>query len=238
VPRDEADQDAGVAQPDDQRGIGRGVHRRHLDATGQPGRRAAQRAGGDDQPRGRQAHQLGGPRVAAHHPGGEAVRRGRQPDGGQHAQHDAEHQAPVHVVEPVAADGADAQLIGQRQRGRFVQAGRIAQRALDPVLEQGNGQVAQQQAGDGFVDAAPLPQPARQRDPHRAGQGGGQQQHRRARAARRQRQGIRQRGSGQAAQHQRAFAADDGEPGARRQRHAQRRQHQRRGALQRVLDRE
>ena len=75
--RDERNQDAGVAVARDQRGVGAGVHGRHLDRAGQAGGRAAERAGHQDQPRGRQAHQLRRAQIAADHAHREARRRQR-----------------------------------------------------------------------------------------------------------------------------------------------------------------
>ena len=48
--------------------------------------------------------------------------------------------------------------------------------AFDQVLEEADGDVGQQQAADGLVDAAVLAQPAGQRDPRRAGHGAGDAQ--------------------------------------------------------------
>ena len=45
-------------------------------------------------------------------------------------------------------------VVADRQRRRFVQAGRIPQRALDQVIEQRDRDVVEQQRADGFVHAA------------------------------------------------------------------------------------
>ena len=111
-----------------------------------------------------------------------------QPGAEQHARGDADHQAPVHVAEErVGRDRADLQRRVQRPRRRLVEAGRIAHRAFDAVLEQRDRDVAQQQAGDGLVDAPPLPQHARQRHPQRRQQRARRQHHRAAEHAARQR---------------------------------------------------
>ena len=127
--RDEGDQDAGVAVAGDQRGVGRAVHRRHLDRAGQPGAGAAERAGADDQPRrpaGPTAER--GARVAAGH----AQRR--SPSGVQRSHSPGRRgtrrrRAPGPSARPAPASPASMQAVGQRHGRRLVQAGRIAQRA-------------------------------------------------------------------------------------------------------------
>jgi hypothetical protein len=132
-------------------------------------------------------------------------------------------------------NAADAQALNQRQGGRLVQAGRVAQRALNPMLEQTNGHIGQKQAGDGFIDAAKLPQPARQHDPECTGQRtGGAHQHG-ANGIGRWCDHIRQRRARQTAQHHGAFAADDDQPRTSWYGHAQGGEHQRCSALQSVL---
>ena len=53
------------------------------------------------------------------------------------------------------------------RRRRLVEACRIAHRPLDQVVEQGERDIDQQQAGDRLVDAALVTQRAGQRDPQR-----------------------------------------------------------------------
>jgi hypothetical protein len=89
------------------------------------------------------------------------------------------------------------------------------------------------------VDAAPLAQEARERDPQAADQAA-EQQHPRERDRGGQPFGQHP-GAGrrpQAAEQQRAFVADHDHAEPRGQRRAERRQHQRRRAGQRVFDRE
>ena len=94
VPRDEGHQDAGIAVAGDQRGVGVGVHRRHLDRAGQAGAGAAERAGQQDQPGGRQADQLRRARIAADHAHREARRRPAQPQAEADAGHARRAPAP------------------------------------------------------------------------------------------------------------------------------------------------
>ena len=126
-------------------------------------------------------------------------------------------------------------------RRRLVQAGGIAHRAFDQVVEQRDGDVGQQQAADRLVDAAPVraarrrARSRRRRRPCPAIAIADVHDDRR-RAVIGERQARRHRG--EAAEDQRAFAADDHQPQLRRQRGAQRRQQQRRGALSSVFCRE
>jgi hypothetical protein len=235
VPRNERHEDARVAIPRDQRGVGVGVHRRHLDRAREARAGTAESAGPEDEPRGRQAHELRGARIAADHAHRETRGRRAQPPSEPETGHDADHETPVHVG---AADAADQQPVVQRIGRWLVQARRIAQRPFDQVLEDADGDVGQQQAADGFVDAAVLAQPPREHDPQRAGECACDADHHRAHDIGGQRHRMRERGAGQAAEHQRAFTADDDQPRARGQRHAQRGEHQRCGALQGVLPRE
>ena len=92
----------------------------------------------------------------------QVVKRWKSP--GQQAGDDAEHQAPMHVR---AGDGADHVGVADRPGRRLVEARRIAQRPLDEMVHQRDGDVGQQQARDRLVDAAPLAQRAGQRDPER-----------------------------------------------------------------------
>ena len=124
-------------------------------------------------------------------------------------------------------------------RRRLVERGRVAQRAFDQMVHQRDGDIGQQQAGDGLVDGAVVAQRSRRRRsrcrrrpcrrcpsatmPTKDGAPATRDGHRRG---------------GDAAEHERALAADDDEAEPRRQRDAERREQQRRGALQRVLDRE
>ena len=55
---------------------------------------------------------------------------------------------------------------------RHVAGSRVAERSLDKVVHQGNRDVRHEQAGDGFVDAAEMPQKADGADPGPASQGG------------------------------------------------------------------
>jgi hypothetical protein len=103
------------------------------------------------------------------------------------------------------------------------------------MIEQRQRDVDEQQARDCFVDAAVLPQRARQRDPqaarNHAGAGHGDLHRERGRA------GQRQRGAGrsQRPHQQRTLPADNHHAELRRQRRTQRGQNQRSGAGERVL---
>ncbi len=163
----------------------------------------------------------------------QVVKRWKSP--GQQAGHDAERQAPMHVG---AGNGADHVGVADRPGRRLVETRWIAQRPLDEMVHQCDGDVGQQQAGDRFVDAAPLAQRAGQRNPQAA------RSHRRHRHGELDHQrrsvcrGNACRGCRDAAHDQRAFVADDDEAEARRQCRAKRGQDERRGARQRVLPRE
>ena len=106
----------------------------------------------------------------------------------------------------------------------------IAQRALDEEVHDRDGDVGQQQAGDGLVDAAIVAQHADEADPDGAGQRRGDDHHRHdepaASAQPMKRDGDRRRG--EAAEHQRALAADDDQAEPRRDRDAERGEDQRR----------
>ena len=136
--RDERDQDAGVAVAGDQRRVGGAVHRRHLDRAGQPGaappRRRRERSAG--RPAGRPA----APRARCRRP---CAARSRSvvrctSTYSDDADDDAEAEAPVHV-EP--GQVPEHVRLADRRGRRLVQAGRIAQRALDEVVEQRDGDV-------------------------------------------------------------------------------------------------
>ena len=120
-------------------------------------------------------------------------------------------------------------------RRRLVEAGRIAHRALDQMVEDRERDIDEQQAGDGLVDAAIVAQAAGQRDPERRPRHAGDRHRHLHHERRRVGQQQRGRGRGQRADQQRALAADDHHAELRRQRRAQRRQDQRRRARERVL---
>jgi hypothetical protein len=108
-------------------------------------------------------------------------------------------------------------------------------RALDQIVEDRQRDVDQQQARDGFVDAAVLAQRARERDPEAAGQHAGDRHHEIDDQRRRPLKDERRRGRAQCAHQQSPLTADDHHAELRRQSRAQRRQNERRGARERVL---
>ena len=134
-----------------------------------------------------------------------------------------------------AGNGPDHVGGADLARRRLVQARRIAHRPLDQMVEQRERDIDQQQAGDGFVDAAVVLQAARQRDPGAADRHAGKRHCHLHDQRRRTLQQQRGRGCGQRPHQQRAFATDDDEAELRRQRRAQRREDERRRAGQRVL---
>jgi hypothetical protein len=167
VPRHEGHQDARVAVACDQRRVGAGVHRRHFHRAGQARAGAAHGAG-------RKMRRDAGRPTSCAVRGLPPTTRTAKPDAsicshtcpGAMQATTPKHQAPVDVR---ARRCRQCAALGQRKGRRLVQAGRVAQRPFDPVLEQADGHIGQQQAADGFVDAAVLPQPARQHDPQRTG---------------------------------------------------------------------
>ena len=72
LPRQEGDEDAGEAVAGGEVGVGAALHRGDLDHAGEAGRRAGQKADGQDQPADAEADDLGGADVAAGDPRGEA----------------------------------------------------------------------------------------------------------------------------------------------------------------------
>ena len=138
-----------------------------------------------------------------------------------------------------AGDRADAVGIADRHGRRLVGRGRIAQRALDEEVHDGDGDVGEQQRGDRLVDAAIVPQPAGEADPDRA------DQHRRDRhdrqaddrpASRRVTSGMAIAAAEKPPSTSAPSAADHGQADARGNGEGKPGQDQRRGALQRVLD--
>ena len=133
-----------------------------------------------------------------------------------------------------AGDGADAEGRVDGQRGGLVQARRVAQRSLDDLVHERDGDIGQQQARDRLVDAAILPERADAADPERrptsaaasaisgSTMNAGKPVSGGATARRRK-----------AAEHDGSLAADDDQPEPRRQRHAERGEQERRRPLQR-----
>jgi hypothetical protein len=235
VTRQERHQDAGITVADGERGVGPAMHRRHLDHAGEPRRRAAGGAGQQHVAADIEAHHARGLGVAADHLHGEAPGREALEGPSRQAGDDAERQAPMHVG---ARNCPDHVGVADRPGRRLVETRWIAQRSLDEMVHQRDGDVGEQQAGDRLVDAAPLAQRAGQRDPesthrHRR-HGHGELDHERRSA----RGGNAGRGGRDAAHDQRALVADDDEAEPCRQRRAERGEDKRRGARQRVLPRE
>ena len=153
-------------------------------------------------------------------------------------QHDARGEAPVHVG---AGDRADAVGVADRHGRRLVGRGRIAQRALDEEVHDGDGDVGEQQRRDRLVDAAIVAQPAGEADPDAA------DQHRRQRHDRQRRRhggtppvtsGMATAAAAKPPSTSAPSAADHGQADARRNGEGEAGEDQRRRALQRVLDRE
>jgi hypothetical protein len=133
-----------------------------------------------------------------------------------------------------------AQHVDVANRGGrgLVEARRIAQRTLDDVVEDGDGDIGEEQARDRLVHAAVLPERAGQRDPETARdhpRDGHRQLDCHRWPAREQMPGD---GGGEAAEHECPFAADHHQPGLCGHRDAKRGQDERGRARQRVLPRE
>ena len=129
VPGEEGHQDAGVAVAGDQRGVGAAVDGRDLEHAGEPGAGAGQGAGGDHQLADRQALQHA--RRAALPP----VIRAAKPKVVRSIRTQAAMQATTPTTSPqcTSRPGMLPQHVGlaDRQGGRLVEAGRVAQRPLD-----------------------------------------------------------------------------------------------------------
>ena len=146
-------------------GVGAALDRGDLDHSGEAGRGAAEKAGHQDEPSHPQPDHFGGAQIAAGDARGKAEDGVMDEDIGEHGGDDAENQPPVNVGAGDAPDhvgGAD--LAG---RG-FVERGRVAHRPFDEMVEDGDGDVDQQQARDRLVDAAVVAQAAGKRDPRAA----------------------------------------------------------------------
>ena len=107
-------------------------------------------------------HSIPGAQVAAGDRRAEAEDRPHHEHVGDDAGDDAEDEAPVHVE---AGDDWSMSLGGDRARRGLVQARRVAHRPLDEVIEEGDGDVVEEQAADRLVDAAIGAQRAREADP-------------------------------------------------------------------------
>ena len=238
VAREERDQDAGVAVAGDQRGVGacRGPPRpRPCPPARPPRRRATHGRRSAARPAARSARRA---QVAAD----DARARSRtwcapSARSTTQARDHAEGEPPVHVEARQRAE----HVRRRRSAASTACSGwRIAQRALDQVIEQRDRDVGEQQAADGLVDAAVGAQRARERRSRRA-----RQRRRRRTIAERRPAGGEPPSSGTAT----AAAARPPStsapsppitirPSRAGSAVAQRRQHQRRRALQRVLERE
>ena len=210
---EKGDEDAGVAIASDQIGAGALLHGRDLDHAGKASRSAAKKAGQHDQPADRQANHARRPQIAPGDPRGKADRGVADQHVGADADDDADRQAPMDLGTGHCADHVG---IADRRRGRLVEAARIAERPLDELVQNGDRDVVQQQAGNRLVDAAPVAQCPDQCDPQAAGDDprrGHRQQRRNRRRAVQRDAGHRRK---QAADHKGALAADDHQPGLRR----------------------
>ena len=121
LPRQEGDQDAGIAVAGSERGVGVALDRRHLEHAGKAGESAAERGEADDEALYRQALQQRRADVAAGDAGGETPGGLFDQDPGEDAAEDAGDEAPVHVH---ARDVADPErLVDRVVEGLFRLAG-------------------------------------------------------------------------------------------------------------------
>src|ERR1700737_692990 len=162
LPRQEGNQNAGKPVAGGKVGVGAALYGGDLDHSGKAGRRARQKTDRHDQFADAEAHDPGGANIAAGDAGGEAEHGVINQYVGCDRSDNAERQSPMHVGAGYRSDhvgGADL------PRRRLVEAGRVAHRPLDQMVEDRESDVDEQQAGDRLVDAAVLTKPARQRDP-------------------------------------------------------------------------
>ena len=155
----------GIAVAGGERGVGVPLDRRHLEHAGKAGEGAAERGEADDEALHRQPLQQRRADVAAGDAGGESPGGLFDQHPGEDAAQDAGHEAPVHVH---ARDVADAERVVDCGGRRLVQARRVAQRSLDDLVHQGDGDIGHQQAGDRLVHPAILPERADRADPDAA----------------------------------------------------------------------
>ena len=225
MPRQKRDQDAGIAIAAGQTAIGGSVHGGHFEKTREAGEAPAEGGKSNDQLAHGQTLHLRGAGVST------GNLRGKTPCGlfDQHPhQQTGDHakgQPPMHVP---PRHIADAQRLIKRCGRWFIQAGRIAQGPLHQMVHQRNGDIGHQQAGNGFIDPAIVPQRPHGPNPERANAHPSQQhdrQRHKGGCARQQNPGITR---ANAAQHDRPFAADNNKTQPRGQRHTKRRQQKRR----------
>src|SRR6267142_3887723 len=132
VPRQEGDEDAGEAVTGREVGVGAALNGSDLDHAGQPGGAACKKTNGQDQFADAESDDFGSTDVATRDPRREAEHGVIDQDVGGKRCDQAEHQPPMHIGAWNAADhvgGAD--FAGRR----LVEAGRIAHRALDQMVE-------------------------------------------------------------------------------------------------------
>ena len=238
VPGEEGDEDAGVAVA---RGDSEALALPCTAATSimpaSPAKAPPQRGEADDQRADGQALHLRGAHVAA----GDA---GAKPQRVFSISTQERMQATTPTTRPQCTSVPGMlpmrKLVGQRLGRRLVEGGRIAQRPLDQMVHQRDGDIGHQQAGDRLVDArgsgaARRPRRSRRRRrPCRPAPSAGTAERTVAPPGQRQPSAA----AATPPSTMRALAADDDEAEPRRQRHAQRGEQQRRGARQRVLHRE
>ena len=132
LPRQEGDEDAGKAIAGGEIGVGAALHGGDLDHAGEAGRAAGEKADRQDELADAKSDDLRGADVAAGNPRGEAEHGVIDQDVGRERRDQAEYQPPMHVGAGNAADhvgGAD--FAGRR----LVEAGGVAHRALDQMVE-------------------------------------------------------------------------------------------------------
>ena len=134
-----------------------------------------------------------------------------------------------------AGDRADHVGGGDRLRRGLVEARGIAHRPFDEMVQERDGDIDEEQAGDRLVDAAIMAQAADQRDPGAAREHAGASHGELDRERRATRQREPGGGRRQPADDEGALAADDDHAELRRERGAERGQDEGRGAGQRVL---
>ena len=132
LPRQEGDEDAGKAIAGGEIGVGAALHGGDFDHAGKAGRAAGEETDRQDQFADAKAHDLGGADVAAGDACGEAEHGVIDQDIGCDRRDEAEHQPPMDVG---AGDRADHVGGADFARRRLVEAGRVAHRALDQMVE-------------------------------------------------------------------------------------------------------
>src|SRR5579863_7326701 len=166
LPGEEGNENTGEAVTGGKIGIGSALHRGDFDHSGQSRASTCEEADGHDQLADAEADNLSGANVAAGKARGKTEHGVIEQNVRRDGCDDAEHQSPMHV-----GAGDRTHHIGRADlaRRRFVEAGRIAHRALDQMVEDRQRDIDEQQARYRFIDAAILTKSAGEHDPEPAG---------------------------------------------------------------------